>query len=134
MVRATTRGRGLRWGMAALVAGAAAGFLGAAAPAQAIDLGGEGRGCVFGYKFGIDLLVPGYNPGPYPAYCPPPVAVYPAPPVATPTAPLILATEPAYFCTVRSALLAGKPLSSLSGLLCGGDSVSGSDLPVQLRR
>ena len=134
MVRATRRGRGLWWGVAVLAAGLlGAAFLGAA-PVQATDLGGEGRGCVFGYRFGIDLLVPGYNPGPYPAYCPPPVAVYPAPPVAKPTAPLILATEPAYFCTVRSALLAGKPLSSLSGLLCGGDSVSGSDLTVNLRR
>ncbi len=130
MVRVTTRGWGLRWGGVAL----AAGLLCAATSANATYLDDEGRGCVFGYKFGVDLLTPGYNPGPYPAYCPPPVAVYPAPPVAAPTAPLIMATAPRYFCTVRSAPLAGDRLSSLSGILCGGDSALGSDVRVEQRR
>lgn len=80
--------------------------------------GWDGRGCVFGYKPGIDVLTPGYNPGPYPAYCPPPVAVYPAPTVAAPTAPLYLSAPSRYYCTLQSPALAGDRLSQVTESLC----------------
>ena len=78
--------------------------------------------CIFGYRFGLDLLVPGYNPGPVPAYCPPPIAFYPMPPVAAPTAPLYLASPSRSTCALQSAGLAGQLLSSLPDSLCRDDS------------
>lgn len=116
-----------RLGMAALVA---CGLLGGAASAAASDLDWPGHGCVFGYRFGIDLLVPGYNPGPYPAYCPPPVATYPAPAASAPNAPLFTVTPLSYYCQSQlwSTVLAGDPLSQVSGSLCRDNSGLSSGL------
>jgi hypothetical protein len=83
---------------------------------------GDWRSCIFGYRFGLDLLVPGYNPGPVPAYCPPPIAYYPMPPVAAPTAPLYLASPSRSTCALRSAGIAGDRVSSVLDSLCRDDS------------
>lgn len=82
----------------------------------------DGRGCIFGYRFGLDLLVPGYNPGPVPAYCPPPIAFYPRPSQAALAAPLYLASPSRSSCALQSAGLAGQLLSSLPDSLCRDDS------------
>ncbi|WP_448204418.1 hypothetical protein [Azospirillum sp. sgz302134] len=82
------------------------------------DRFGDLRGCLFGYRPGLDVLTPGYNPAPVSGYCPPPVAYYPTPLVAAPTTPLILSGPSRYYCDLPSTALAGNALSRVTGSLC----------------
>ncbi len=94
------------------------------AAAQTTSLEWDRRGCVFGPRPGLDLLVPGYNPGAQPYYCPPPAALYPAPPAAPPTAGLYLSAPSRSYCLLRSSGLMGDNLSQLAGSLCRDDAAS----------